>query len=503
MQIARNYLAGLGNSVWSALVTLAVVPFYLNYLGIEAYGLIGFLLFTQGIVSLLDLGLGPTINREVARCAAQGELPRASALLHTLAVIYWSTAVLILGVFVVTAPLIAHRWLSTSSLAPDTVAAATALIGFVIACRWPLGLYQGVLVGAQRLASVSIINIAMTTASSIGAIAILAFVSPTVEALFLWQGAVAFVFSLVMRQAAWSAIGASSTKAFSWSRVHEVWRFSVGMGLVAVTAIVLLQLDKGILSGMLSLEQFGHYMLAVLIANSLTVLLRPLFNTIYPRMTTLVATSQIERLTDFYQSGTRLLASTLFPVAAAISCFSYDLVYVWTGKAATATSVAPLVSLLVWGTALNGVMNFPYALQLAFGRPRLPLTINAILIAVSAPITVMLTWTYGVIGGAASWAIVNAFYLLFGTWLTHRLMLRGIGAGWLGRNVLLPLAVSLLVLGTTAWSMRGGPDSAWLRLVLAGVSAMIAIGANVLLDRAAANRFLRSAGFPELLSWKG
>jgi hypothetical protein len=62
LQTARNYLAGLSNSIWSALVTLAVVPFYLKYLGIEAYGLVGFLVFTQGIVQLLDVGLGPTIG---------------------------------------------------------------------------------------------------------------------------------------------------------------------------------------------------------------------------------------------------------------------------------------------------------------------------------------------------------------------------------------------------------------------------------------------------------
>jgi O-antigen/teichoic acid export membrane protein len=499
VQIARNYLAGLSNSAWSAVVTLAVVPFYLKYLGIEAYGLIGFLVFTQGVVSLLDLGLAPTINREVARCTAQGDILKASQLLHTLAVIYWSMAALIFGVFVLAAPLIAHRWLSTSSLSPDVVATATSLIGLVIACRWPLGLYQGVLVGAQRLTYSSVINIAMTTATSIGAVAILAFVSPTIEALFLWQGAVAFVFSLVMRRAAWSVIGGAAPKTFSWTRLREVWRFSAGMSLVAVTAIVLLQLDKGILSSMLSLEQFGQYMLAVLIANSLYVLLRPLFNTIYPRMTALVATAQTQRLTDFYLSGTRLLASVLFPLAAAISFYAYDLVFVWTGNAGTAASVAPIVALFVWGTALNGVMNFPYALQLAFGRTRLPLTINVLLIAVSAPITVILTWTHGVVGGAASWAILNAIYLLFGTWLTHRLLLQGIGARWLGAVVLVPLVLSLLVVGAAAWSMRSEPVSEWLRLGLAGIATLVAVAINVSLDRAAADRFLRSLGLADVL----
>ena len=195
--------------------------------------------------------------------------------------------------------------MNTATLSHEAVASAAALIGVVIACRWPLGLYQGVLVGAQRLILVSTINIVMVTVSSVGAVAILAFVSPTVQALFIWQGVVALVFSLVMMRAAWSVLGRSDGARFAMQRLREVWRFSTGMTLVAATAIVLLQLDKAILSRMLNLDQFGQYMLAVLVANSLYVLLRPLFNTIYPRMTALATTAQLERLTDFYRSGTR------------------------------------------------------------------------------------------------------------------------------------------------------------------------------------------------------
>ncbi len=492
MQTARNYLAGLSNSIWSALVTLAVVPFYLKYLGIEAYGLVGFLVFTQAIVQLLDVGLGPTISREVARCTAQGDLPSASQLLRTLAVVYWSTAAVILVCFVAAAPLIAERWLNTTTLSPQVVVSATALIGLVIACRWPLSLYQGVLIGAQRLITVSAINIVMVTAASIGAVAILAFVSPTVQALFIWQGIVAFVFSIVMMRAAWSVVGHSERTHFAWGRLREVWRFSTGMTLVAVMAILLQQLDKAILSRMLSLEQFGQYMLAVLVANSLYVLLRPLFNTIYPRMTALAATAQLERLADFYGSGTRLLASVLFPVAATVSLYAYDLIYLWTRDLATATSVAPLVAVLVWGTALNGVMHFPYALQLAYGRTRLPLTINAILIAVSAPITVILTATFGVVGGALSWVIMNGIYVVLGTWLTHRLLLPGVGGVWFARNVLVPLVVSVVVIGPIAWLVHDVSASSRVGVALAAVSALAAFAINVAMDRTAVERFLES-----------
>ena len=78
MILARNFLAGLTNSMWSMVVTLVCVPMYLYYLGVEAYGLVGFFIFTQSVLQLLDLGLAPTINREVASCRSQGNMRDAA-----------------------------------------------------------------------------------------------------------------------------------------------------------------------------------------------------------------------------------------------------------------------------------------------------------------------------------------------------------------------------------------------------------------------------------------
>lgn len=108
MTLGRNLIAGLANSAWSALIGLAVVPFYLEYLGIEAYGLIGFYATTQALLQLLDMGMAPTINREVARCSAGGEMQEAGKLLHALAVVYWGMAAVIALLMLVFAPLIAE-----------------------------------------------------------------------------------------------------------------------------------------------------------------------------------------------------------------------------------------------------------------------------------------------------------------------------------------------------------------------------------------------------------
>jgi len=455
MRLGRNLLAGIANSIWTALVGLTVVPLYLKYLGIEAYGLIGFFATAQALFSLLDLGLAPTINREVARCSASGDIREARNLLHTLAVVYWVTAGIIALLIFALAPVIANHWLQSSHISPGTLMRAVMLMGLVVACRWPIGLYQGALMGMQRLTVSSKVSIVMVTCGNFGAVAMLAFVSPTIEAFFIWQAGVALLCVAAMRWAAWRVIGRAGIGKFDVNGLKRIWRFSAGMSGVAISGIILMQLDKVLLSRMLSLEDFGRYALAGLVASGLYVLLTPVFNAIYPRMSALVATGDAEKLIDFYETGTRLCLALLFPMAVTVAIFSKDLLYLWTGNEHLAISSAPIVSLFVIGTALNGVMHFPYALQLAYGAPRLPFTINIGLILVMVPMIIILAKSYGAVGGAAAWALLNSLYLFVGTWLTHRSLLKGIGAKWLLGDVALPLGMTLLVAGVGGELIQG------------------------------------------------
>ena len=447
MRLSGNLLAGLANSIWSALIGLAVVPFYLKYLGIEAYGLIGFFVTTQALLSLLDMGLAPTINREVARQSASGNLKEAGKLLHTLAVVYWAMAGVIALVIVVLAPLIAEYWLQSRQLSQDTVAHALMLMGLVVACRWPVGLYMGALMGMQRIALSSTIGAVVGTLSSLGAVAVLAFVSPTIGALFIWQAGVGLVYAATMRWAAWRVVGRLKNIRFDIDKLKQIWRFSAGMSGVAIAGAILMQLDKVLLSRMLSLEDFGKYSLAGAVTGGLLVLLTPVFNAIYPRFSALVAAGDTEILINLYRMGTRLLSIVLFPIAILAGVFAEDIVFLWTGNWDISIKLAPIVHLLLIGTAINGVMIFPFALQLSYGAVRLPLMICLILIAVSAPMTIILVMKYGVTGGALSWVLMNSVYLLMGSWLTHRVILKGIGFKWLFWDVTVPLAFSLLVIG--------------------------------------------------------
>lgn len=481
MRLSENLLAGLASSIWSALVALAVVPFYIKYLGVESYGLIGFFVTTQALIQLLDMGMAPTINREVARCSASGNLDEAGKLLHSLAVVYWTLAGFIALLVVSLAPLIAGYWLQSTHLSNQTIQYAVMLMGLVLACRWPIGLYQGALMGAQRLSVLSAINIAMVTLANLGAVGILIFVSPTIVAFFSWQACVGIIYTITIQRAAWGVIGRQKELRFEFSELKRIWAFSVGMSGVALLGLLFTQLDKVILSKLLDLEEFGRYMLATTIVSGLYVVIMPAYNVIYPRMSKLVASEEMERLVDLYRMGTRMLAAVLFPMAMVLAVYAYDLVHMWTGSQDIASSVAPVVSLLAIGSAMHGVMYFPYALQLAYGLPRLSFTISAVLLAVWVPLIIIFTMRYGALGGGMAWLVLHIIYLILGTWLTHRRLLVGLGSRWLLLDVGIPLGLSILVGIVEHYAIQGAEFSGYIKWVCGITLALLAFALPLLL----------------------
>src|SRR5258707_12755328 len=58
-------IASFAGTGWSGAVQLACVRLFIKLMGIEAYGLIGFYLVLQPTLQVLDLGLSPTMNREM------------------------------------------------------------------------------------------------------------------------------------------------------------------------------------------------------------------------------------------------------------------------------------------------------------------------------------------------------------------------------------------------------------------------------------------------------
>jgi O-antigen/teichoic acid export membrane protein len=482
VRLGRDVFSGLMLSLGSMVVSLAVVPFYIAYLGVEAYGLIGFFAALQGVLAALDLGLSPTVNREVARLDAIGEFGAARDLLRTIEVVYGLLSLVIFALVAAVASLIARDWLQAEHLPMPVVARAVLLMGGIVAARWPTSLYLGVLMGARRLMLANSIMLGGSLLGSLGALAVLAFVSRTIDAFFWWQGAVGLALTVILRVIAWRALGGARGAQFDQPTLKRIWRFSAGMSGVALTAIIFGQLDKVVLSKVVPLREFGYYALATTVASGLYRLITPVFNAIYPRFTAFAARGDELGLAGAYEIASNLFACLYFPASLLLAVSAEPLVRLWTGNAEVTATVAPLVTILTLGSAIHGVMYFPYALQLAHGDARMPLKINLILLVAMVPIIVGFSLRLGVIGGALAWLVLHSLYFPLGTWLTHRRYLVGAARRWASRDIGVPAMLSL-TFGLVAWGVTRHLISTWAQLGVGALAAVLALTASFALSQ--------------------
>lgn len=443
--LKRNLTANYLGQGWAALMSLAFIPLYIKYLGIEAYALIGLFALLTAWLNLLDMGMTPTVSREMARFTGGSHTAESIRdLLRSIETIALGVACLIAGGIALGSSWLASSWLQAEVLPISVVAQAFAIMGFVTALRFVEGVYRSSIVGLQRQVLLNVVNSAMATLRGLGAVGILALVSPTIQAFFLWQGLMSLATLAVLAGATYRSLPlAERSGRFSLHELQRVWRFAGGMAGITFLALLLTQVDKILLSKLLTLSEYGYYALAAVVASALYLLIRPVTQAWYPRLCEFHARDDRAALADAYHKGAQLVTVIAGSAAIVLILFAETFLRLWTQDPVLAHRVAPLLSLLVLGNLLNGLMYIPYQTQLAHGWTSLTVRINIVAVLIIVPAILWATPRYGAEGAAWVWVSLNAGYVLIGIHFMYRRILTQQKWQWYTRDVLAPIAMGL------------------------------------------------------------
>jgi len=430
-------------------MSFAFIPIYIHFMGIESYGLVGFYITLQSVLFLLDLGLTATVSRELARLSVEiNSAEKMRTLVRTLEIVYVAISAVIMLVAVLVSGWVAEEWVQAKALSTEQISTSVMLMGFVIAARMPFGFYGGGLMGLQKQVSMNLVRGVVETIRNGGAVLVLWLFSPSITAFFAWQAGVSFLGTCLMAFVLWRSLPSCSIKpAFSKVVLLRLWRFAAGMSGIVLVSVLLMQMDKIILSKMLSLEVFAYYALASVVAMSLYFLITPIVTAYAPKFVQLVASENQEELILRYHQACQWVAIITFPVAVTIALFSFEVLFLWTHDEAIANHTSQVLSILIAGTVLNGVMNIPYCLQIAHAWTKLAFWLNVVMLLLLFPLLIILTQQFGVIGAASVWLILNAIYVCIGIQITHRRLIPHEKWNWYFHDFLLPFFAVLVVAG--------------------------------------------------------
>lgn len=259
----KNAVSNIIAKLWTMIATYLFVPFYINILGEESYGIVSFFATLQMAINILGLGLANTLRREFAVNTGDKEKDnyRKKKLLNCIELIYIIISILVSVICIVCSTPIANNWLNIGKLEFRYVANAVALMGISIAIQMVASLYSGCLFGLDLQVQANVFQIIWSIAKYCGSLMVIEVVAD-LRLFYLWHIITDLIYLFILR--IYLAHKISIKERYTWSfhdfiYVKGILKYTIGILIISIVALVNKELDKIIISGMLSLTELGGY----------------------------------------------------------------------------------------------------------------------------------------------------------------------------------------------------------------------------------------------------
>jgi O-antigen/teichoic acid export membrane protein len=415
-------------------------------MGSEAYGLIGFFSLIQSWIMLLDLGMSPTLTREIARF--NGGVLKANDLLHffkSMKMIFIGMAILVIVFILLSSNFIVTSWLKTE-LDYWILMKSVALMAFILAFRWVASIYRAAVVGFEKLVWLGIINVIFAVLRFLVIFLVLIYVGNSPVIFFVYQLIISVLELLVLIFYVKKLLPIpTNTIDHKVRAIKEVLGFSLTIAFTGAVWVIITQTDKLVLSKLLLLSDYGYYSLAVQVAGAITLISGPISSAILPRLTKMEAEGKHDELIALYRSSTRLIVIITGTASLVLIFFSKQAIFAWTGNMLMVEKVSKYSSLYAIGNFFLAIAAFPYYLQYAKGNLKFHLYGNIAFVVFLIPSLVIVVNKFGGVGAGYVWIGVNALYLFLWVPIINNYFVKGLNKKWYLNDIFRIIVPALLV----------------------------------------------------------
>ena len=420
--VKRNIFANLIGGALLTALTVIITPLQINILGMESYGIVGFISTLQIAFTAFDLGLSSTITRELAVDNTKNK-EGSTELLRTASTVFWSTAVVIGALVASLSGEIATGWFKAQTVDVQLIAQSLQVIALYLALRWPVSLYTGVLIGLQRMDLLNAVKVVTASLRLIGGVFVLMHWR-TLNSFLIWTAINALIevisFWLICR---WAHPSLPWRPGISLPDLRRVWRFSLTMNGLAIMTVLVVQADRLLVSKLLPLEALGAYTLAYTAAAIIPALIGAISTAVLPHFTEAYGAGNRDMLARRYDTASRFMMFVTGMVTGCLVFFGEHLLVLWVNPNAAGAAAVSL-ALLAIGFFGSAAASNAYQLTVASSQANLALRIS-ILTALPyvAVLYALISWL-GVAGAALAWLLLNLGYVVFLVPQVHRKILQ-------------------------------------------------------------------------------
>jgi O-antigen/teichoic acid export membrane protein len=373
-QVTWNTATKWGSHAINGVIGVLLVPFLLNELGKEGYGLIALVGVILSLTGLADLGLRQGLGRNLAEAVARRDNLRFNELASTAMVVYIAIGFILSGVIIAAAPYIIKIFKAPPALTLEAIflvrwyGSASLMTAFIN----PVAV--AVFISHNRY---DIANNIITAVSILRGIGLFCVLGLTDTGLYGWG----YVFIAVMVLATAFRLYIAyhfkpdlqiHPRHFRMAALRQIFSLGSQMFVIEMATLISVQVDPLIITQFFGPAGVSIYRPGRILALHSRELVNAFRSQLSPLTTGYNATGNIAKLQEILVKATRYSTLMAAVVCVMLVVFAEPIMKVWIGKTAIGDHYKTAAVILIW-MAVNDLLVSTTGSQWAvlFGMNRL------------------------------------------------------------------------------------------------------------------------------------
>lgn len=364
----------------------------------------------------MDAGLSATLSREFAK----GDIfdpyhHNKLSTFRTLELCYFVGITLVSITFFLMSDFIAVKWLNL--IDSEKSGNFITLMGILASTQLLINFYSGGFTGLEKQVELNLLNIFLSLVRTGGGILYVWITDSDIYVFFIWQVISGILCAIIFRSLLIRNINGrfnlSSNIKYNFAKLNEIKSFALGMFFISFVAALNSQLDKLVISKLLSVKELGFYTLSNSITLGIIAIGLPFSSVLMPRFTSLFTNSNIEGANKLFNFFCTLLSVILAPIALYLVFFNSIVLEIWINNIEIVKQCTSIVPYLALGSFFLAMQVIPFAVSIANGKIRVNNVIGILTLFITIPGYYWGVYLKGSVGAGICWAFCQFLVLPF------------------------------------------------------------------------------------------
>ncbi len=402
-KIFKNTLWNFAGGIIILIIQFLSVPYIVNKLGEDAYGIWSLVWVLLSYLGFLSLGLGVASVKYISEYFGKGNFEECNKIFWTSLLTTGLQGLFAAIIFIGFAPLIVKKFFNIrADLISDSII-VVKICGIALLIDFLLGTVQSVPSALQRLDIVNKVGLAINSIQIIGIVFTLMvggkLLSIVIFSLFIQMFGVLIYYIISQKLLI-------KRKYIQWDK-ETFWLLLKFGGFVSISAIIspiLTNVEKLLISNLLSVGFLTYYIVPHNLLTRFYLISASLTTALFPAMSEMSGQEDKSYLFSTVIQGIKVLSATIGWASTLLFVFAKDFLIVWMGDAFAqqATPVLQILSIAFW---INIIAHIPFIFLRAYGKPEIPAIYHLIESIFYIPIAYFLIKSMGISGAAVAWGI--------------------------------------------------------------------------------------------------